>query len=357
MANLYGIDVSAHQPHDITDLVKYDFAVVKISGNPNQNGYKYNYVNPVAEDQLKYAFKKTGLVGGYHFAYGLSDPTIEADFFVKMMKEFGYLNKAILVIDYEGPAIKKGRTWIKKLCDRVKEKAGYAPVLYSYGAVISSQNLGSLGYPIWCANYYKGENVISGYKTDGMKIAYDKAKLWQFTGSCKLPGYSGKLDANVFFGTKTDWKKLANIKVKPSVKTEIITQWYKVVSPDGMNVRSAYKTSGKIITTIKKDTSFKAVKKHGNWVYSEKYKGWVCIKAKNITYLKPVDEPKPKEVKKPVENKQTEVKKPVENKLTQVAKDVISGKYGNGILRTIKLKMKGYDPKEVQKEVNKLLRK
>ena len=44
------------------------------------------------------------------------------------------------------------------------------------------------------------------------------------------------------------------------------------------------------------------------------------------------------------------------NSLTDVAKDVIAGKYGSGLTRRSRLKAAGYDYKEVQKEVNRLLK-
>lgn len=48
--------------------------------------------------------------------------------------------------------------------------------------------------------------------------------------------------------------------------------------------------------------------------------------------------------------------KPVKTDLTKVANDVIKGKYGNGVERKTKLESLGYDYKEVQKVVNKLLK-
>lgn len=45
------------------------------------------------------------------------------------------------------------------------------------------------------------------------------------------------------------------------------------------------------------------------------------------------------------------------SKYTKVANEVIKGKYGNGEKRKKKLKSLGYDPDEVQKEVNKILSK
>ena len=44
------------------------------------------------------------------------------------------------------------------------------------------------------------------------------------------------------------------------------------------------------------------------------------------------------------------------NSITAIAKEVISGKWGNGAARRNALKRAGYDPDEVQKRVNELLR-
>lgn len=54
----------------------------------------------------------------------------------------------------------------------------------------------------------------------------------------------------------------------------------------------------------------------------------------------------------------TEKGKPVKTKKTneQIAKEVIAGKWGNGSTRKRKLKKAGYNPKAIQKLVNKLLR-
>lgn len=51
---------------------------------------------------------------------------------------------------------------------------------------------------------------------------------------------------------------------------------------------------------------------------------------------------------------QTSAKK---KSVTEIAKEVIEGKWGNGITRKLKLLKAGYKPSEVQKEVNRLLKK
>ena len=40
----------------------------------------------------------------------------------------------------------------------------------------------------------------------------------------------------------------------------------------------------------------------------------------------------------------------------EIAKEVVAGKWGNGIIRKTRLTLAGYNYKEVQAEVNKLLR-
>ena len=143
----------------------------------------------------------------------------------------------MLCIDYEAQAVKKGRKWVKEFADRIMEKTGQIPVIYASSSVIRSQKLGDLGYPIWCANYYKGYDRINGYDTSGCKIGYDNSLIWQFTSSGRLKGHSGNLDLNIFYGTKDDFKKYmgvvkkkeSNPETKPAKKKKTIEQLAKEV--------------------------------------------------------------------------------------------------------------------------------
>ena len=204
---LYGPDVFSGEPKDIFSRIKADFGIVKVSGNPPP--YKWNYTNPNAAAQLKGAYRETGLVGAYHFTYGKASANTEADFFISELTKLGWLEEAVLFIDYEGPAIKKGRDWVKKFAQRIKKKTGKTPVIYASGSVIVEQELGSLGYPIWEASYPTNATVY-GYNPPKGKVWYKDRLLWQYTGKGRLTGYGGNLDLNVFYGTKADWLKLAN---------------------------------------------------------------------------------------------------------------------------------------------------
>ena len=67
---------------------------------------------------------------------------------------------------------------------------------------------------------------------------------------------------------------------------------YKVVQKSGMNIRQKPSTSGKIIGVMPYGKSFVATDKKASgdkeWVYASGYKGWVCRKQGNKTYLKKV---------------------------------------------------------------------
>ena len=318
MSKLFGVDVYSGEGKNILEKIKYDFAIVKVSGNPQSHAW--DYVNPYAEKQAADCMKKTGLLGLYHFTCGKSDPCVEADFFIKNVKKLGYLGKAMLVIDYEAEAVRRGRSWVKKFADRITELAGYKPVIYSYSSAINEQNLGNLGYPIWCANYYKDYTEIYGYDTSGCKIGYKESIMWQFTSSGRLKGYNGNLDLNVFFGDAAEFKKyMSKGKPEPEPKPK----------PEPKPVK-------KTITEIAKEVIA------GKWGHGEERKK----KLKAAGY-------DPKKVQAKVD----ELLKPKKKSITTIAKEVINGKWGNGITRKKKLKKAGYDPKEVQKKVNELLRK
>jgi hypothetical protein len=214
---LYGIDVSSNQPERVVSMVPNDFAIVKMSGNPPEDwqGRKlsWNFVNPFAKQQAADAVKKHGLLGFYHFTYGIQAAT-EAEFFVEQVRKLGYLGKAMLVIDYEDAALSRGQTWVNAFAKKVEQLAGYKPVIYAQGSAVTGQNLFSLGYPVWCANYSRGYQPIYGYDTSGCTIwrGCEKSAMWQYTSEGYLNGYGDALDCNVFFGTADDFRALMGPK-------------------------------------------------------------------------------------------------------------------------------------------------
>ena len=343
-SKLYGIDVSSNQPKNITKVVKNDFGIVKMSGNPQ--GYSWNYVNPYAKAQADYAKAKHGHVAFYHFTYGLVDPTKEADFFWEQLKKIGYSEGYPMVIDYEAQALGMGRDWVKRLAQRLQTLSGRKPIIYASGSVIVSQDLMSLGYPIWCANYSKGYDPVYGYSTSGMKIysGCEKSILWQFTSQGYLDGYDGPLDMNVFFGSESAWVKLGG-KIPggdpnpPVTPTDDTGKRYRVVAKGTLNVRRRRSSKSKIMGTLKRGdfvylTDLKTNKYGNTWgkITKGTYKGrFIAVKFDG--------------------NVLAERHYSVET----IAKQVIQGKWGNGDERRKKLESHGYSYEAVQEKVNELL--
>lgn len=200
-----GIDVSSNQPANICDLVAYDFAIVKATGNPS--GYKWDYKNPYMRQQVDAALAKTGCAGLYHFTNG-RDAKEEANLFCEHVKD--YVGRVVLVIDYEGDgALKQGREWVRTFMRRIKERTGVNPMLYASSSVIREQNLVALcqeeNCGIWSANYYAGSKSIIGYSYGNLKMDIPQSGIWQYTGTGYLSGYNDTLDLDVFYGDKAAW--------------------------------------------------------------------------------------------------------------------------------------------------------
>lgn len=205
---LNGIDVSSNQPANICDLVQYDFAIVKVSGNPHQ--FAWDYVNPYWQQQANSVLNRRACLGLYHFTWGKPAAT-EADFFVDQAA--GFIGKAMLVIDYEGEAVQLGREWLRTFIKRVKERTGVNPVVYASSAVVIEQDLTGLcseeNCGLWSANYWKGYQYVYGYDSSECRMDIANSALWQFTPCGILEGYEAALDLNHFFGDADAWRAYA----------------------------------------------------------------------------------------------------------------------------------------------------
>ena len=313
MTKLYGVDVYSGEGKNILDKIDYDFAIVKVSGNPQD--YAWNYVNPYAAEQAKDCMKKTGLLGLYHFTWGKENPNTEADFFISEVKKMGYLGKAMLCIDYEAQATRRGRAWVGKFADRIAGKTGQTPIIYASSSVIKEQKLYKLGYPLWCANYYKGYDKIYGYNTSGCVIGFADSLLWQFTSSGRLKGYNGNLDLNVFYGTADDFRKYMHGKGEtpsPKPKKSIETLAREVIA-------GKWSTgAGRSQKLTSAGYDYDAVQRRVNEIIA-----------------------------------QTTKRKSNE----QIAREVIDGEWGNGADRKKRLKNAGYNYDAIQKIVNRMVKK
>lgn len=233
--------------------------------------------------------KKLGL---YHFATGVS-ATQEADFFVNTVKD--YISKAVLVLDYEANAIKRGGSYVKAFCDRVYARTGVKPIVYTGSYVVRSQDFSGVkasGYGLWVAGY--PSNAATGYtpnRTMPYNLGiYDRAVMWQYSSNGIVSGYNGRLDVNVYYGDAYDWDKLASTgNVDPGSTVKEGTEKQAVVSnttPTGTTLDLAYKVmSGNINGTARKahlGTRYDEVQSFINSIFTDSTKTLVSNALSNV---------------------------------------------------------------------------
>lgn len=193
-----GIDISNWQPRNITDLVDYDFVIIKATEGTN-------YVSPACDAQYQAAKKRGKLLGVYHFASGL-DAVAEANFFVDNVQ--GYLGEAVLVLDWEANAINRGAEWLRSFVKQVKARTNVPPIIYG-----SASPLGAAGIPkvaqeencgLWVAAYPNSNPT--GYRDEPQLLG---SVIRQYASTGRLAGYDANLDLNRSVLTADQWRAYA----------------------------------------------------------------------------------------------------------------------------------------------------
>lgn len=248
--SLKGIDISNWQSNINLSAINADFIIVKSSEG-------IGWTDP-SFSKLYNAAKNTGKrLGVYHFARPTAnnDPVEEANSFLSVIKKQDVIGKAILVLDWEAEN-KHNTTWAKKWLDRVYSQTGVKPMIYMSESVVNAYDwsaVANAGYTLWVAKYRDNTpdyNYDMSNAGTVPKVKHWKTyKMWQWTSSGRLNGYSGNLDCNEFYGTTSDWdalvgKTVAPTPVKSSYKAPgayLTPQaWYNMTIGKGYNVDGAY---------------------------------------------------------------------------------------------------------------------
>jgi lysozyme len=204
--SLNGYDISNHQRSLNVAAVPGDFVIAKATEGTT-------FVDRYCDGFVQAAFKAGKLVGVYHFASGTSSGAAEAAVFVKNIR--GYIGKAMLILDWEASAIKRGPGYAKDFLDTVYQHTGVRPMIYMSQSTCAAYNWSAVkaaNYGLWVAAYYYGYKKI-GYTPNcplkGGLGAFGSAAMYQYTSSGRLPGYGGNLDLDVFYGDRNAWAKYA----------------------------------------------------------------------------------------------------------------------------------------------------
>ncbi|MFC9600845.1 glycoside hydrolase family 25 protein [Peribacillus butanolivorans] len=198
--NIQGLDVSQHQGV-ISWTSVYEsgksFVFIKATEGATVKDERFDVNYKEAKNAGLY-------VGAYHYAYpeSMEDHILEADYFVDTVnKAGGFEGNLPPVLDLEtikGNLDKDQLSeWARIWMERVMEKVGIKPLIYTY-LDFGQRNLNeSLGeYPLWFARYdVQQPEDFSGWS---------EWKFLQYTSSGHVPGIIGNVDLNEFNGSIED---------------------------------------------------------------------------------------------------------------------------------------------------------
>ncbi|MDY8146697.1 GH25 family lysozyme [Lactiplantibacillus plantarum] len=229
--SLNGFDVASYQAGMNVGEVAGDFVLVKATEG-------IDYTNPEFNGHAKQTLSAGKKLGVYHFIRNDSDIKKQANYFLTTVKP--YIGKAMLVLDFEnttGSTIQNqaGVGLAKQWLDYVYQQTGVRPVLYTGISCENSLDWSSVvkaNYGLWIAQY-NNYNVVNGYQPRdlyGSLKNWKTAVMFQYTSTGRLPGWSGDLDFDVFYGDKSAWDKYA--KATKMVTNKSIVQ--KATTKDGV---------------------------------------------------------------------------------------------------------------------------
>lgn len=144
--------------------------------------------------------------GFYHFARN-NDASAEAEFFRDQTR--GYERKGVPILDWEDD---QSVAWVNEFVERYHEMTGVWPWVYGnpwrfrQGTV--NENCGR-----WVAGYpSNGITSIDYGLNNGLPDSYNVGLVcaWQFSSSVRIPGYSGNLDGDIFYGDVSAWDRYAD---------------------------------------------------------------------------------------------------------------------------------------------------
>lgn len=299
-----GIDVSRWQPANITELVDYDFVIIKATEGTS-------YVSPYCDSQYQKAKKRGKLLGVYHFASGL-DPVAEANFFVNNVQ--GYLGEAILVLDWEANAISRGPAWVRQFVQQVKARTKVAPLIYGSASPLQAHDIPQVAKEencgLWVAAYPNSNPT--GYRNEPQLLG---SVIRQYASTGRLDGYAGNLDLNRSTLTAKQWAKYAKGDRDGSTPTPTVP---------------AKKTNAQIADEVLA----------GKWGNGEDRRN--RLKAAGYSYSA---------IQSLVNQKLSGT--PAKKTNEQVALEVLGGLWGNGTNRKARLEKAGYNYNAIQEIVNR----
>lgn len=203
MAYLNGIDVSNWQRGINLKAVPADFVIAKATQGTS-------YVSPDCARQVEQAAAAGKCVGTYHYISG-AGANAEADFYINNISN--WVGKYMLCLDWEKNQNSQwgNEAYLEQVVKRVIQRTGIPPVIYVMQSrlaqvkpVAQRNNCG-----LWVAQY-PNMNIQNGYDVTPWNEGAYTCAIRQYSSTGRLPGYSGNLDLNKFYGDRNAWNAYCN---------------------------------------------------------------------------------------------------------------------------------------------------
>lgn len=349
-----GIDVASYQPAEITQLVNYDFVVVKVTQGTG-------YINPYWRKQIDAALERGKAAFVYHYANG-SGVAGEVNFFLQSIGN--YVEKVGVALDWETCPGGVNRqftnpAYAKACLDEVKARTGKTGLIYgSKDSCFNAMDWGAVtSYPCWGAQY-GSNNAVYGYEESPWQSARpwgawgNNVAIHQYTSNLILPGYGGRLDGNKSYLSMTELRALSTggqhsgVVVPPAAENLDKASLLELVADtqDGKygNGEDRKRKLGE---------RYEEVQEMINYIYgasADMLATYVLTgKYGNGDLRKRVLGRRYDEVQAAVNAKVKGMKT-----IAELVQEVRAGKWGNGDERVRRLRLAGYDSAEVQKAVD-----
>ena len=147
-------------------------------------------------------------IGLYHKALPSMDATAQADAFAESVLEVGG-EQLPPVLDFEldeGKNAEQLAAWVQEFMDRLEDKTGRTPIMYTYKSfwMVQMANTKKFSeYPLWLAEYRQEE------PTEPQIGGWDSFTFWQYAGNDgQADGFPTPVDLNVFNGSKSELDKM-----------------------------------------------------------------------------------------------------------------------------------------------------
>jgi lysozyme len=207
---VHGTDTSRWQPEIAWGKVQksgISFAFIKATegGDVLDKSFRENFAKAKAAGVPR---------GAYHFYYFCTAPEVQAKWYLRHIPKDAGAMPPVLDAEWNHvsktcpgkPSAAKVRKDLAVWLNIVEKGTGKRPIIYTTPDFYDDNDMGRFeGYDFW---------LRSTAAHPSERYPHERWTFWQYTGTGKIPGISGRADINVFRGSEADWRKwLAKHKV------------------------------------------------------------------------------------------------------------------------------------------------